>query len=65
MKSRAITGILLAATIGGSHFSSLSAQDECCQEGSILRLDVSARVDWQIARPFGHTDDAQTGFKGK
>lgn len=31
----------------------------------VFRLDVAARVDWQLAHPDGHTDNSNTGFKGK
>lgn len=32
---------------------------------ALFKLDATARVDWQIDRPYSHTDDAATGFKGK
>lgn len=52
----AFAGILPAAA------SSDSIKEE---KGSILRLGVQARVDYQYDRTEGHTDNSQSGFRGK
>ncbi|MDE6577285.1 MAG: OprO/OprP family phosphate-selective porin [Muribaculaceae bacterium] len=65
MKRRAFCRFLSAVAIAGISYSPIFAEETDCNSTGLLRLNVSARIDWQINRPFGHTDDSNTGFEGK
>lgn len=72
MKSRAFSRALLISAFAGALSLPAFAEDdheECCstpqEKQQLLRLDVAARIDWQLDRHGSHTDDANTGFVGK
>ena len=63
MKYRAICHILYASSLFVSF--PLAAEEAPDADNSLLRLGVTARVDWQLNRQDGHTNDANSGFEGK
>lgn len=65
MKCGAICRIMLAAVISGHSFIKMNAEEAPAADTGLLRLSLSARVDWQLNRPYNHTNDANTGFEGK
>lgn len=56
--------MLLAASMPLlGHAESAPATNET--ESQLFRLDVTARIDWQLTRFHDMTEDSETGFKGK
>lgn len=65
MNCKAFCQILCGAALFINLSDPLFAEETPKGETGLLRLDVSARIDWQLTRYSGHTDNSNTGFEGK
>ena len=65
MKRRAICRMMLASIMSGAVLLPLHAEEAPASDTGLLKLNFSARIDWQLNRPYNHTDDANSGFEGK
>lgn len=64
MNKRHILGVAATLLTAGSILPAMAAEPSEADQ-ALLRLDITARVDWQLHRPFDKTDDSDTGFKGR
>lgn len=68
-KSAILLGcLMLAGTSLANGNSMASVADSAAASDAVtdlVNVGVGARVDWQIDHPDGHSDDSNTGFKGK
>lgn len=65
MKCRAFCHFLCGASLFAAGFNSLHAEECRKADTGLFRLDVTARVDWQLDRQDSHTIDSNSGFEGK